>query len=272
MTSPEISESMIKTNLFEQTQSRKIIAQKKGFSVLEYEKDLSVTPQMAQESYFESLMNVRKRQLIIELKDDAGAIVQASEMQMIVGDIDAQTGIKGAGDFLKKIVDSAVTKETVVKPYYRGDGLLVLEPTYRYIDLIDLCDWEDGIVIEDGMFLACEDTVEMETISRKTISSAVFGKEGLFNSVLYGEGILALESPVPGDELVEIDLDDDMIKIDGNMAIAWSPGLRLTVQKSFNTLVGSLVSGEGLVNVYEGTGKVIMAPVRSDKGMSASGE
>ena len=44
------------------------------------------------------------------------------------------------------------------------------------------------------------------------------------------------------------------------MAIAWSRSLQFTVEKSTKTLLGSLASGEGLVNVYRGTGKILMAP------------
>ena len=45
------------------------------------------------------------------------------------------------------------------------------------------------------------------------------------------------------------------------MAIAWSDSLKFTVERSTKTLVGSAVSGEGLVNVYRGTGRVLIAPV-----------
>ena len=56
-------------------------------------------------------------------------------------------------------------------------------------------------------------------------------------------------------------LQNDVVKIDGNMAIAWSGSLEFTVERSGKTLLGSAASGEGLVNVYRGTGKVLMAPV-----------
>ena len=36
-----------------------------------------------------------------------------------------------------------------------------------------------------------------------------------------------------------------------------------TVEKSGKTFFGSAVSGEGLVNVYKGTGKILMAPLTS---------
>ena len=61
-----------------------------------------------------------------------------------------------------------------------------------------------------------------------------------------------------------IELHDDIVKIDGNYAIAWSGSLNFTVERSGKSLIGSAASGEGLVNVYRGTGKVMMAPVRND--------
>lgn len=79
--------------------------------------------------------------------------------------------------------------------------------------------------------------------------------------MLSGNGLAVLESPVPREELIEIELQDDEIRIDGNYAIAWSGNLEFKVEKSTKNLVGSAVSGEGFVNVYRGTGKVLMAPL-----------
>ena len=90
---------------------------------------------------------------------------------------------------------------------------------------------------------------------------AVLGNAGLFILCLRGAGVAALESPVPRGELIEFKLDNDQLRIDGNMAIAWSSTLNFTVEKSTRSLIGSAVSGEGLVNVYRGTGTVLMAPV-----------
>lgn len=53
----------------------------------------------------------------------------------------------------------------------------------------------------------------------------------------------------------------ELIKIDGSMAIAWSNTLKFTVERSGKSLIGSAASGEGLVNVYRGTGRILMAPV-----------
>lgn len=263
---------MVKTNLLEETESRKIVEQRGRFTVVEYLRDISVSPKMAQEAYFASEMNVRKRQLIADIDPKVGVFAQAGEMQMMIGDIEATTNVKGAGDFLKKLVKSSVTSETIIKPRYTGKGSLVLEPTFYHILLMDLDEWEGDVVIEDGMFLACEDTVELEVTARKNVSSLILGGEGIWNTMLAGYGLVALESPVPADELIVVDLEDDIIKLDGSMAVAWSSTLKFTVEKTTSTLVGSLASGEGFVNVYTGTGRVLIAPVRENKGINAPKE
>lgn len=255
---------MIKTNLLDKSSVRSVVVNKGPFSVIEYERDISTSPSTAHQAYFASMMNIRKRQLVAEIKYPLGVVAQTKAMQIMLGDVNVTTDIRGIGDMVKKIAGSAVSNESAIKPKYSGNGKVIFEPTYKYILLENVSDWDDGIVLEDGMFLACEDSVRMKIVSRNTVSSIIFGKEGLFNLELYGDGYVALESQVPAEEIIVVDLVDDVIKIDGNMAIAWSPGLKFSVQKTTSTLVGSVASGEGLVNVYEGTGRIMIAPVRNN--------
>ena len=231
------------------------------FTVIEYARDLSVAPTNAMAAYFCNAMNVRKRQVMCDLSQ-ANVTVQSGAMQWMVGNVKATTGIKGVGDLLEKPVRGKVTGESAIKPEYTGDGVMVLEPTYKHIILLDVDDWNGSVVLDDGMFLACDANLRHKAVMRSTLSSAVAGNEGMFNLGIVGSGVLCLESPCPKEELVEVTLRDDVIKIDGNMAVAWSGSLDFTVERSGRSLVGSAVSGEGLVNVYRGTGKVLFAPVR----------
>ena len=229
--------------------------------MIEYARDLSVAPTNAMAAYFCNAMNVRKRQVMCDLSQ-ANVTVQSGAMQWMVGNVKATTGIKGVGDLLGKAVRGKVTGESAIKPEYTGDGVMVLEPTYKHIILLDVDDWNGSVVLDDGMFLACDANLRHKAVMRSTLSSAVAGNEGMFNLGIVGSGVLCLESPCPKEELVEVTLRDDVIKIDGNMAVAWSGSLDFTVERSGRSLVGSAVSGEGLVNVYRGTGKVLFAPVR----------
>ena len=245
-----------------QNENRKYAKSIGNFHVLEYVQDASVSPMNAMNEYFMSKMNVRRRQVVIDIDKDHSAIIQAGAMQWMGGNVRATSGVKGIGDFLGKAIKGAVTKETAVKPEYVGEGCLVLEPTYKYIILADVGKWGSaGMTIEDGMFLACDANVKSKVVARKNLSSAVLGNEGLFNLSLQGNGVAALESNVPEDELIEVLLENDELKIDGNLAVCWSSNLEFTVERSTKTLVGSAVSGEGLVNVYRGTGRVLMCPV-----------
>lgn len=246
---------------FTDNDDMKVIDSMGAFSVLEYQRDLSVTPNSAALAYFCNEMNVRKRQVICDLSK-AHVTIQAGAMQWMAGNVNATTGVKGVGDFLGKAMRGSVTGESAIKPEYTGDGTLVLEPTYKHILLVDVADWNGSIVLDDGLFLACESTLKHKAVARSNFSSAVAGGEGLFNLGVQGNGILCLESECPREELVEITLENDVLKVDGNMAIAWSGSLNFTVERSGKSLIGSAASGEGLVNVYRGTGKVLLAPVR----------
>ena len=253
---------MFKINNFTNNDDVKIINSLGAFTVIEYQKDLSVMPGTAQMAYYCNAMNVRKRQVICDVSK-SNITTQSGAMQWTVGNVNATTGVKGVGDLFGKALRGSVTGESAIKPEYTGKGILVLEPTYKHILLIDVDDWNGSIVLDDGLFLACDSDLKHKAVMRSNFSSAVAGNEGLFNLGITGTGILVLESACPKEELIEITLDNDVLKVDGNMAIAWSGSLSFTVERSGKSLVGSAASGEGLVNVYRGTGKVLLAPVRA---------
>lgn len=251
---------MYQINNFMNNDDVRILDTKGAFQVIEYTRDLSVTPSTSMTAYFCNEMNVRKRQLVCSVtKSDITC--QAGAMQWTVGNVNATTGVKGVGDLIGKAFRGKVTGESAIKPEYTGDGLLVLEPTYRHIILFDTNEWGGSVVLDDGLFLACESGLKHKAVMRSNFSSAVAGGEGLFNLCLSGNGVFAVESKCPKEELIEVTLQNDVIKIDGNFAIAWSNTLNFTVERSGKTLIGSAASGEGLVNVYRGTGKVLLAPV-----------
>ena len=251
---------MYQINNFTNNDDIKIINTLGAFTVIEYQRDLSVTPAAAPMAYYANAMNVRKRQVICDLSK-SDVTLQSGAMQWSVGNVNATTGIKGVGDLFGKAMRGSVTGESAIKPEYTGDGTLVLEPTYKFILLVDTADWNGSIVLDDGLFLACHSNLKHKAVMRSNLSSAALGKEGLFNLGIEGKGILCLESPCPREELVEITLQNDVLKVDGNMALAWSGSLDFTVERSGKSLIGSAASGEGLVNVYRGTGKVLLAPV-----------
>ena len=254
---------MYKIKNFLDNDDIRVVEEKGNIKIIEYLRDLSVNQFNCANQYFASKMNVRRRQTLIELQDDE-YITSAGAMQWTLGNVQSVADVKGIGDFLGKAIKGSVTKESAVKPKYKGKGVLMLEPTYKHLLIEDISEWGNGIVLDDGMFLACEATVKNNVVMRSNLSSAILGNQGLFSLRLSGKGLAVLESPVPREELIEIELENDVIRIDGNMAVAWSDTLEFTVEKSSKSLIGSAVSAEGFVNVYRGTGKILLAPVISE--------
>lgn len=142
--------------------------------VLQYKRDLSVMPHTAQTAWFANEMNVRKRQLLCMLTGNQ-VITQAGAMQWMLGNVQATTGVKGVGDLVGKMFKGAASGESVIKPEYTGRGVLMLEPTYKHIILVDLADWGGAITLDDGLFLACDGTMKLDVQARSNFSSAVAG-------------------------------------------------------------------------------------------------
>ena len=64
-----------------QNQNRQFIKSMDNFHVLEYIQDASVSPMNAVDEYFMSKMNVRRRQVVIDLDRNHSAMIQAGAMQ-----------------------------------------------------------------------------------------------------------------------------------------------------------------------------------------------
>ncbi len=226
--------------------------------VIEYDDLTASTSEEAMNFFYMNKANIKLRQCVVKLTGKSGVQLSQGAMSYIHGRIETTTNVKGVGDFFGKVMKAAVTKEQAIKPLYRGIGEIFLEPSYRHYILLDLKN--ESICVDDGMFFAASENVKVTARPISSISAAVAGGEGLFNLCLEGTGPVILESKVPESEIVFYELNNDILKVDGNFALLWSSSLRFTVQKSGKSLIGSAVSGEGLVNVYEGTGRVWLAP------------
>lgn len=226
--------------------------------VLEYQKLLGISnTSMAQAVYFMEKQNIRVRQIALYLNNEK-VTIEKGAMSYFQGDIQMVSGVT-LGNALGRMVRGAVTGEQMAQPEYTGTGLLVLEPSFRHFLVMELADRE-SIIIDDGMFYCSQGSVKVKTVAQRNLSSAALGGESIFQTELTGPGIVILESLVPMEEIDVIDLDHDILKVDGNFAVLRSSELNFTVERSAKTLVGSAVSGEGLVNVYQGTGQIWLAP------------
>ena len=193
---------------------------------------------------------------------DSAVRLKPGAMQVMSGNVTTTTGVTGVGDLIGKVVKSKMTGDAPIKPVYKGTGFVITEPTYQHLIIEDVGQWEGGMVCDDGMFVCCDDEVKDDVVMRSNLSSAAFGGEGIFNLCLKGNGLAIVKSWFPKYELYEVILENDVFKIDGNNAVCWSGSLSFSTEKSGKSLIGSAASGEGLVNVYRGTGRILMAPLQ----------
>lgn len=202
---------------------------------------------------------IKLKQVRIILQDSAVKL-ESGALSYLKGDIEIKNRVGGVVGLGKKFLNSKLTGETMFKPTYEGTGEIFLEPSFGHFALIELEDEE--IIVDDGLFYACEDGVEVGSEVQKSVSSAFFGNEGLYQTNISGSGIVVLEIPVPESEVFKCKLFNDTLKVDGNFAVLRTSGVKFTVEKS-SSIIGSLTNGEGLLNVYRGTGEVWLLPTKS---------
>lgn len=185
------------------------------------------------------------------LLNNSACQVEAGAMHYVRGQVEIEVGSASLGGFMK----GALTKEAATRPKYTGTGEVYLEPTLGEVNLIELDN--DEWVLDRGAFLASDVGVELGVFTNKAWSG-LLGGEGMFQTKVSGTGKVFYHS----DGICErVDLNNDKLMVDGSFAVARSANLDFSVQKATKGLISSLRSGEGLVNIIEGTGTVYISPI-----------
>ncbi len=176
---------------------------------------------------------------------------ESGAMYYIRGNITMQSKAPSASGFLKSIA----TGENIFRPTYTGTGELYLEPSLSGFHIIEI-DGNEWI-LDSGAYWASDGTVEVG-IERNKLVAGLVGGEGLFQTKVKGKGkvVMVAQGPV---EVVK--LQNDRLVVDGNFAIARTTTLNYRVEKATKSIIGSITSGEFLVNTFEGTGTVLLAPI-----------
>lgn len=238
----------------------KISDQKGPFTVITHLLPLSRPNLNPVDAYFDSLLQARQRQLICSLKK-GDVNIGFGMIQWMVGDVRMNTNVRGPLSFLDQKLRSSLIGQSSIVSRCTGSGEVILEPVSSDILLVDMADWMEGIVLESDMFLACTQDIALNVSGRTNLSSLAFGQEGAFNLTLNGQGTAALMVPCSKETIVEVVLQDDEIRLEGHFAIAWSSTLHFSVESAGQTIPASVLSGEGIVNVYRGSGKILLAPI-----------
>jgi len=225
------------------------------FEVLEYEQ-LPITSAGSSSSYYAKETGISLKQVRITLRQ--GAVqAEAGALQFMKGDLGLKSNAGGVGGFMKKMASNILTEESLFKPLYEGTGEIYLEPSYGHYLLLNLNDEE--VVADRGMFYAAEPSVQLG-VARQKLTSSIKGEDGLFQTRLRGSGFCVLQSPVPLQQIMKIQLHDEKLQVDGNFALLRKGDIDFSVKRASSSIIGSATSGEGYLHVFEGTGEVWIAP------------
>lgn len=175
---------------------------------------------------------------------------ESGGMYYMQGNLDLEANLPSAGGFLK----SMVTRENVVKPVIRGSGTVWFEPSFGNFTIMDLKG--DEWILDKGAYFASEMGIEIGSFTNKSISG-LFSGEGFFQTKVSGSGKLVIHSNGP---LETVELNNGKLVVDGSFAVARQASVQLTVSKANKGIFGSMISGEGIVNTFTGTGKIYIAP------------
>lgn len=195
------------------------------------------------------------------LLNDSTVKLQVGALSYMKGDITIKNAAGSPLSLGKMLFAKKVTGDSIIKPIFEGSGEIFLEPSFGHFTLIELFDEE--IILDDSLFYACEEDVEVTISMKKNVSSIVFGDNGLFEVKLKGSGVVVLKIPVPENEVVRCKLFNERLAVDGDFAILRSANINFSIEKSGTSLVGSVLNGEGLLNVYEGVGEVWLLPTKN---------
>ncbi len=176
---------------------------------------------------------------------------EAGAMRYYLGDIEMTSKVPSIKSFFK----AKATGESVFKPEYNGTGKLVLEPSFMNFYRVGLSGEE--YILDQGAYWASDGQIEIGAYRNKAVT-AMFSGEGFFQTRVKGRGTVVIAAP---GKLEKIVLNNQKLVVDGSFAVARSSSLDFSVQKSAKSLFASATSGEGFVNVIEGTGKVLLAPI-----------
>jgi uncharacterized protein (AIM24 family) len=180
--------------------------------------------------------------------------VEAGALSYFQGDIEIHSRlIPSVGGLIK----SLLADEAVFRPAYFGTGVITLESTLGGFYILDLRG--ESWILERGTYWASEGSVDV-SYHRERLATAIWAGEGpvYLQTRVRGHGRVVLTTRGPVEEIQMA--DGKKVAAEGKYVIARTGDVTFKVRRSTKNFLGRFTAGEGLVRVYEGTGKILLNP------------
>lgn len=169
------------------------------------------------------------------------------------GAIEMDAKVPGVGGFFK----AAATGENIIRPVYSGTGKVYFEPTYGEFHKLNFQN--ESWIFDRGAYVCSEMSIEIGVHTNKLTAGLIAG-EGMWQTKISGSGNVIIKAHGP---IETIELQNDKICVDGYFVVGRTEGIDFSISKAAKGLFGSMTSGEGLLNTFVGTGKLLVCPVPS---------
>ncbi|MCX7341995.1 MAG: AIM24 family protein [Hyphomicrobiales bacterium] len=196
----------------------------------------------------ETLENIRFVRAI--LRDEA-IRTEAGALSYMRGAVSMSASIPGPLALFR----ASLSAEAAIRPTFRGTGDVFLEPTLGgyYAFQINEKPW----ILDRGAYWASEASVSVE-VQRERVMNAFWTGAGLidFHTRVSGRGKVVLNAPGP---VEEIELGDEELAVEGRAVIARSSRVRFYLRRPSRGYLSSWLSGEKLLRVYRGPGRILLS-------------
>lgn len=154
------------------------------------------------------------------------------------------------------VIRAGLSEESAVRPTFTGTGELILESTLGgyYIFEPHDCAW----IIEAGAYWASDGSVQLG-VHRERSWTSFWAGEGLidFCTKVRGNGKVVLNSPGPVQEIAIPHGEE--LAVEGKLVIGRTDTIHYSLRRPARSIVGSWISGETILRVYKGPGRVLIS-------------
>ncbi|MEE4379697.1 MAG: AIM24 family protein [Candidatus Competibacteraceae bacterium] len=212
---------------------------------------------VAERVFFANQADIRLKHIRARL--DKGEIqIEPGALYYMRGQLQLEASTQGVK---KGFMRSFLSGETLFQSKIRGTGEVYLDPSFGHFVMFNIDN--DALIVDKGAFYCASGGLEVSAVLQRNVSSALFGGEGFFQTIIRGSGAVVLVAPVPLEEMVTYELAaGEKLFVDGNFAFMRTESITFRAEKSAKSLFRSLVSGEGLLQTFEGPGMVWIAPTQ----------
>lgn len=203
------------------------------------------------------------RQLCLQLRSGS-VLLKPGAFQYATGSITAEVhkSANAAGVIARRVTTSAAGQSATLTRC-AGQGEIWTQPSPKHFLTIQMHGAEDALLLNAEAFYACEGTITVSTQVHGSVQGLVAGT-GPMRPMLSGRGVVVMECPVPPSEIAVITLDGrDELTVQGDLMLAYSASLEVTLRPLVGGTQNVLRSTEGLVYAVRGQGKVLLVPTRS---------